>query len=153
MATYGVTAAMISATANGMSLSSSTRPTQAQVEAWIGQSALRASAAIRAAGADPATVEAATTSEGYALAQQYVTADTAAITIAARDRADGELARMYASRAKDLLTDLRTYAAALGDQRATGEGAPGLTWAPVQYATDTAPTKDAAYWSNRTGQL
>lgn len=153
MATYGVTAAMIAATANGMLLSSSTRPTQAQVETWIGQSALRASAAIRAAGADPATVEAATASEGYALAQQYVTADAAAVTIAARDRADGELARMYASRAKDLLNDLRTYAAALGDQRATGEGAPGLTWAPVQFATDDAPTRDARYWSSRTGQL
>lgn len=153
MATYGVTAAMISATANGMALSSTTRPTQAQVETWIGQSALRASAAIRATGADPATVEAATTSEGYALAQQYVTADAAAVTIAARDRADGELARMYSSRAKDLLNDLRTYAAALGDQRATGEGAPGLTWAPVQYATDTAPTKDAQFWSRASGQL
>lgn len=153
MATYGVTAAMITATANGMSLSTTTRPTQAQVETWIGQSALRASAAIRAAGADPATVEAATTSEGYALAQQYVTADVASLTVAARDRADGELSRMYASRARDLLSDLRTYAAALGDQRATGEGAPGLVWDPAAYATDTAPTKDAAFWGNARGQL
>lgn len=153
MATFGTTAAMISAMANGLAFTSTSRPTQAQVETWIGQSGLRAAAAIRAAGADPATVEAATTSEGYALAQQYVTADTASIALAARDRTDGELARMLASRAKDLLTDLRTYAAALGDQRATGEGSPGLTWAPVQYATDTAPTRDATFWSSRTGQI
>lgn len=153
MATYGVTTAAVAATANGLTLSSTSRPTQAQVETWITQAASMASAAIRAAGADPATVEADSTGEGYSLAAQYVTADAASLAITAQDRQQSDLARMYADRARDLLRDLRTWAGSLGDQRSTAEGAPGLAWAPYQYATDQTPTADATFLSLPSGQL
>lgn len=153
MATYGVTTSEIEAMANGLSITSTSRPSQSQVETWIEQTAARASAALRAAGADPATVEADTASEGHALCAQYVTYATAALTITARDRVESELARTYRDQARDILSDLRTLAPALGDSRDTSTDAPGQAWAPYMGATDTAATDDAAFWANRRGQI
>lgn len=153
MATFGVTSAAISAMANGMTFSTSTRPTTAQVETWIGQASNRASSAIRAANADPDTVALTATGEGYSLAAQYVTADVASLAVAAMDRRDTQLAETFRRRASELLRDLREWAGALGNQRATGEGTPGLVESDVMFASDREPTRDARYWNAARGQL
>ena len=153
MPTYGVTTTDVEAMANGMALTSSTRPTAAQVEMWIEQHAARASAAVRGAGADPATVEADTASEGYALCAQYVTLAASAQTVVARDRADSDLARTYRDQATTILGEIRTLASALGDSRDTSVDAPGQVYAPVMSAVSDAPTADAAFWSNPRGQI
>lgn len=151
--TWGVTAAAVAATANGLNLSATSRPTQAQVETWIGWCAARASAAVRATGADPDTLALDTSGEGYLLAQQYTTQAAAALTLRAQDRRNTELADALAEDARTLLDDLRRYAAALGDQRADATDTPGLAYAPYMDDTDQAPTQDAAFWSRASGQL
>lgn len=151
--TWGVTTAAVAAMANGVSLTTTSRPTTAQVTTWIGQCAARAAAAIRGAGADPDTVALDVAGEGYLLAQSYTTAAAAAITLRAQDRRNSDLADVFERDARMMLDDLRKLAAALGDQRATGTDAPGLAYAPYMDATDQTPTRDAAFYSNPTGQL
>lgn len=153
MANFGVTTAAIEAMANGMTLSATSRPSSTQVSAWIGQSARRASSAIRAAGADPDSIDLAGEGEGYDLAAQFVQYDAASLTLLARDREETGIAKAYREQAAQILKEIRTWAAALGDQRNTGTDAPGLTYAPVFDAVDELPTKDAAFWRNATGQL
>jgi hypothetical protein len=153
MATFGVLTIAISAMANGMTFSATTRPSTAQVETWIDQASNRASSAIRAANADPDTVALDATGEGYSLAAQYVTADVASLAVAAMDRRDTQLAETFRRRAADLLRDLREWAGALGNQRVSSEGTPGLVEAEVMFATDQLATRDASYWKTARGQL
>lgn len=152
-ASYGVTAADVAATANGMSFSATSRPTSTQVAAWIVQANARVSAAIRSAGADPDTVVLDSAGEAYQLAVQYVTYDASYRALAAQERRESDLARTYRLEARDILEQIRTLAPALGDQRTVDTDSPGLVYADYIGAADQTPTADATFWANPTGQI
>lgn len=150
---YGVDSDAVASFGQGVAFSTTTTPTAAQVTAWIARAALRFDATVRAAGVDPATLHADTTSEGYALGYDYVVRSVAADSMQSRNGRPTDLARAYRERADELLREVRTWAAALGDARANADGTPGLVNYPVRSSSDTSATADSAFFANARGRL
>jgi len=152
-ATYGVDAEAVSARANGMAFSSTTRPSEAQVDRWIAQHSGRVDTVIRARGLTPATVHDATTSEVYLAAQCYVESAVAAAAMRARDRVDSELARAYASDAEAQLKTLMTWAPAFGDLRPAAPTSGIMHASGAPDGRPARPTGDAAFLGSSDGRL
>jgi hypothetical protein len=150
---YGVDADAVASYAQGMAFTTTTTPSATQVATWIDRAALRFDATVRAAGVTPSTLHADTTSEGYALGYDYVVHRVAAQAVAARNSRPTDLSRAYLERADQLLREVRTWAAALGDARGNADGTPGLVNWPVRDSSDTDATLDAAFFGGARGRL
>lgn len=136
---FGATQALVAAE-SGMgaaSFGASSIPTANQVDVWIGEESAYCSGLLRSLGLAPATVDADTTTEVYAMAKRYVTL-AVAVRVARIREADGNSAIVSSLRTERdaLRKGMLDRPATLGDGQPTGDGAPNLTRSPRSAETD-----------------
>jgi len=136
---FGVTAALVAAE-SGMgaaTFGASSIPTSSQVDVWINEESAYLAGLLRSLGLDPASVDADTTTEVYAMSKRYVTLAVAVRVVRIRE-VDGNSALVSSLRnERDAIRQaMLERPANLGDGQPTSDAAPNLTRSPRSAETD-----------------